>query len=421
MKHRLISSSVHAIHSRKRGRLLILTGARQTGKTTLARKVWPDHYYLSMEDPRTRSDFEYLSVQDWLTRYPKAIIDEAQKLPPLFDTIKACYDQNPHVSYVLLGSSQILLLKKVRESLAGRVALQEIYPLTLSERMSESWDTIPRKSRLIQMLEDPTSQNILQLLQGESSQDSLFGCASTCFEEYLFLGGMPAITDPEFSIEDKLAWLDDYQTTYLQRDLSDIAQLDRLEPFVRCQQALALKTAQEVNYSDLARLSDVSVPTAKRFLYYLELSYQTLLLPAFHRNLEKRLAKMPKIHFLDPGIHRSILKKRGLLTGPELESAVIAEIYKQIKTQKMPIGFFHLRTYDQREVDLLLECESGFIAVECKLTHHVTSKAFHHFHALEAYLDKPLLANIVVSLDPHIRVWNSHPPFISIPAAWLFS
>ncbi|HPU89650.1 MAG TPA: AAA family ATPase, partial [Spirochaetota bacterium] len=101
-----------------RPRVLVLTGARQTGKTTLVKRAFPDMPYLSMDDPVVRPTFSRMSAADWVERYPRAIIDEAQKVPSLIETIKAAHDLDPRVLYLLLGSSQILLLSKVKESLA---------------------------------------------------------------------------------------------------------------------------------------------------------------------------------------------------------------------------------------------------------------------------------------------------------------
>jgi len=231
---------------------------------------------------------------------------------------------------------------------------------------------------------------------------------------------MPPIYSEEFDEEDKYQWLNDYQSTYLQRDLSDLVQLDRLEPFIRCQQAMALKNGQLVNFSEIARLANVSAPTAGRFFQYLEISYQVIMLPAFYRNREKRLSKMGKLHFIDSGIRRGILKKRGAIEGHEFESTIVSEIYKQIKTQKLPVSLYHLRTFDGREIDLLIELEDYYLAIECKMTDKVTSRDFKNFKNLQEILDKPLLAGLVVSHDSLIQIVDEKIPLLSIPAYSLF-
>jgi predicted AAA+ superfamily ATPase len=230
------------------------------------------------------------------------------------------------------------------------------------------------------------------------------------FEQW---GGMPVLTGEGWTDEDRFEWLADYQATYLQRDLGDLVQLERLEPFVRAQQAVALRTARSINFSELARLADVAPATAKKFVRFLEISYQVLMLPAWFRNPEKRLMKQPRLHFVDPGIRRAILRKRGAVDGAEFESAVVAEIFKQCRTARLPVDFWFLRTADGREVDLLIEREDGFVAVEVKQAERIGHPDFRHLRGLGEILDKPLLLGLVVSHDSGFRqadeprLWNA--------------
>lgn len=421
LKSRLISKSIMAVHKRTRGRIVVLTGARQTGKTTLASKLFSDHVLLSMEDPVVRPEFSRLTAKDWAARYPKAVIDEVQKLPTLLETIKACYDQFDNVRYVLLGSSQIMLMKRIQETLAGRVAIHNLFPLTLPEFMTSSWEERAQESRLVNWLSESPSSDPGDFLTGIVGINERYAEAKKIWDHYLEWGGMPALVQSDFTPEDRRNWLEDYFATYLQRDLSDLARLNDLEPFVRAQQAIALKTSKTINYSELGRLAGVTSPTAKKFMRYLEISYQVLQLPAFYRNPEKRLSKQPKIVFLDPGVRRGILRKRGMIDGLEWESALISEIFKQIKTAFLPISFYHLRTLDGKEVDLLLECEDGFVAVECKMAHRIVPPDFRTIKSLPSILDKPLLAGLVVCQEDSVRRWDGDIPLYSLPAAWLLS
>lgn len=399
----------------------MIIGARQTGKTTLASRVFKDHQLLSMDDPMVRPDFSRLTAKDWTNRYPLAVIDEIQKLPALMDSIKACYDSNPDVRYVLLGSSQIMLLKGIRESLAGRAAIQELYPLTLPELMTTDWSETATPSRLIQWLSENPRQDPQDFLEGIISIDERYAVAKRHWEYYLRWGGMPALTHADYSDEDRRKWLRDYFTSYLQRDLSDLGRLNDLEPFIRAQQAIALRTSTPINFTELGRLAGVSSPTAKKFMRHLELSYQTTLIPAFFRNPEKRLAKQPKVVFLDPGVRRGILRKSGVPDGLEWESAVIAEIYKQVKTADLPVDLHHLRTLDGREVDLLIENEQGFIAIECKMTTNPSRHDVRALRNLTNLLDKPLLAGLVVCNEDAVRRFDADIPLYSVPVAWLLS
>jgi predicted AAA+ superfamily ATPase len=149
------------------------------------------------------------------------------------------------------------------------------------------------------------------------------------------------------------------------------------------------------------------------------LSYQVLTLPPWFRNPEKRLQKRPKVHMVDPGILRSVTGRRGPLTGAVYESAVVPEMYKEIRTQRLPWRRYHLRTQDGREVDLLLEGEHGFIAIEIKASDRVDGPEARRLVDVEALLDRPLLGKWVVSEDADLRALK--PGVLALPAAWLLA
>jgi uncharacterized protein len=212
------------------------------------------------------------------------------------------------------------------------------------------------------------------------------------------LGGMPRLLEKNWNDEDRFAWLLDYQKTFLQRDVADLAHLSNLEPFSKAQKIAALNTAQQINFSELARNASITSPTAQRFMQYLEMSYQIILLSPWVRNKTKRLVKMPKLHFLDPGVRRAILAKRGAIDGAEFESAVVSEIYKQCSNAQLNIDFHHLRTHDGREVDMLLEQENGYIAIECKSSEKVSTADIRHLKELDNILELNLGDEIPVKL-----------------------
>jgi len=418
-----IEHDLRAIHGRPRGRLLVLTGARQCGKTTLARMAFPDYLVISLDAPTERAVYAELGPADWLSRYPRAILDEIQKLPSLIDTIKACHDRDAKARYVLLGSSQILLMKQARETLAGRAAIRELHAFSLPELVRARTAHGTTSGALSALLASKNPQAAARdLFPPESGLADEAAALSSCWDYFLRWGGMPRIADPEWADDDRFEWLSDYHNTYLQRDLADLARLDRLEPFVRAQKAAAMRTAQVVNYAELARLSEVSPPTAKEFLRYLEISYQVTLLPAWFRNPEKRLAKQAKLHFLDPGIRRAILRIRGEPDGAEFESAVVAEIFKRCRSARLPVEPFHLRTADGREVDLLIEREDGFIAIECKQTQNPQPTDARHLRHLTDILDKPLLMSLVVCGGHRVRsLGDGRQPILAVPAHLLLA
>ena len=272
MKGRLLFSRVREEAAKPNGRILVFTGARQTGKTTLSRQAFPEYAYLSIEDPVTRADYRRLTSAQWRSLYPKAILDEVQKEPQLIESIKAVWDQWAEPRYILLGSSQLLLLDKVRESLAGRCQIIEMFPLTLPELRTQSLDQ-PVELSLFQKLlcreSVPTLSPSLNLDPAGASKLAAWG-------HYCRVGGYPALTDPQLSEEDQFRWLTGYVQTYLERDVRDLANFRDLEPFVRLQQWTALRTGTTANASAAALEVGVDVKTVQRYLRYLVLSYQAL-------------------------------------------------------------------------------------------------------------------------------------------------
>lgn len=397
-KSRHLKESVDKKFASRFGRIVVITGARQTGKTTFVRQLFPDLPYLSIEDPVSVDAYKQLSASEWYKFYPRAVLDEIQKEPQLLESIKSVYDQYSDAAYLILGSSQILLQKKVRESLAGRCHLVEMFPLTLPEMLTKRWDEVVDLSWFQKLLlERETDRKPFNLLSDHAERKK-------CYNDYLSYGGYPAIADETVTHEEKRDWLRNYVKTYLERDIRDLAELRYLDPFVKVQKLIAIHTAQLVNHSQIAADAGVSGKTVQRFIQYMGMSYQTLLLSSWSRNTKKRLVKSPKIHFLDIGVMRSVLNKQGELDGHQFESAIVAELYKQCRALQLDLPFYHLRTSDGREVDLLIEKPDGYIAIEVKLSKHVRKTDARHLRNIEDILDKPVLNRIVLSNDLKTKV-----------------
>ena len=414
MKSRILFKTLDLKRIQKTGRLIVLTGARQTGKTTLVKKFEDEYTYLSLEDPVIRTEYKKLTADQWNISFPRAILDEVQKIPQLIESIKAVYDKYPESRYILLGSSQIMLLKQVKESLAGRVSIFELYPLTLPEAGTNSWNDTIISSKMIQYLSGDCCDPLI--FNGNPLLDPQFHSKQINFDKYLEIGLMPTMTDEEIDIEEKKEWLKNYTLTYLQRDLRDLVNIRDLEPFIKAQKSAAFLTSQSVNYSSIANFSGISSNTARRFYSYMELSYQIFLLPPWFRNVNKRLSKSPKLHFIDPGILRTITGHTGMLNGHEFESAVASEIYKQIKSWRLPVNMYHLRTVDGLEVDILLECEKGFIPIEIKQTENIRTSDARHLERLKSIVDKPVIHSFVLSNDPEVKLLKKN--ITALPAAW---
>jgi predicted AAA+ superfamily ATPase len=343
--------------------------------------------------------------------YPSAILDEVQKIPSVVESIKAVYDRFDDSRYILTGSSQLLLMSKVRESLAGRCTIFELYPLTIPEILSQDWSDTVSSSFFQKYLESFE----LPPLSPSFMMDAAYAERNAAFRWYLEFGGYPALVDPALGNEERYEWLTGYVRTYLERDVRDLANFRYLEPFVKVQKMTSLLTGQLINYSDLAREAGVTAATAQRFVSYLDMSYQTIQLQPWTRNKVKRLTKSAKLHYLDPGIQRAIIGKRGGMSGNEFESAVVAEIFKQVGNINFPCSFYHLRTVDGREVDLLIETEKGYIAIEIKMSGRIERTDARHIDGLSGILDKPLIQSFILSNDNAVK--SLEEGILAIPAA----
>ncbi len=396
--------------------MVVLTGARQTGKTTLAKAKYPELRYINLDAPENREMLRKMSTPSWAMNVGNAVIDEAQKEPAVFEKIKYAYDEKGISFTLMLGSSQILLLKKIRESLAGRVAIFELWPLLMSELYAEDY-ALEAQSPLIDKLIiaksfDDIFRNIpSMLLDREDSR-------SRTAEDYMLQwGGMPALLP--LSDEEKWKWLRDYEYTYLERDLSDLARLDDLEPFTKFQRLSAMRSGRLLNYSELARDAAVSVDTARRYLEYLRLSYQVMLLQPYYKNIISSVVKTPKLYWVDIGLLRRLSGQRGELSGEIYETMVVDEIFKWINTAQRNVETYFYRTRSGMELDLLLITENGFIGVEIKGRKTLVSSDFRPMKEIAAALKRKWIGGLVIYQGDEIRKL-SDPGIWTVPSRRLF-
>lgn len=410
MKNRSISDKLIQYSNSKTGRIIVLTGARQTGKTTLVKRLFPDYEYISIEDPVMRSSYATLTASQWKTMYPRAILDEVQKEPQLIESIKSVYDQWPEPRYLLLGSSQILLLEKVKETLAGRSIIVEVYPLTLPEHMTLAWDDKVELSYFQKMILDGE----LPELPPSFHFDKRMAAKQIAWEHNLNFGSYPAVSG-DLPDEEKYLWLQNYVRTYLERDIRDLTSMRDLEPIIKLQRYLAINTGCLINASSIGNEIGVTSKTVQKYIRYFELSYQAVILPAWAQNAHKRLTKMPKLHYMDNGIIQTVLQKRGGITGMEFESLVIAEIYKQITYSGVQVRLYHLRTHDGKEIDLVIEMPDYYIVFEIKMSSNITRADAKNLAGLELILDKPVKHSIILSNDPETKHFANNITALSAP------
>lgn len=396
-------------------KIAILTGARQTGKTTLTKEMYPEIRYINLDSPENRETVRNIPASSWARDVGNAVIDEAQKEPAVFEKVKYAYDEKGITFCIMLGSSQILLLKKIRESLAGRAAIYELWPLLMCEMRSDS-----KKDFKMPLLEKMFSAQDLSktfagipafLMDKEES-------SSRETENYILQwGGMPALLP--LSDDERWKWLKDYEYTYLERDLSDLARLDDLEPFRKFQKLSSLRSAKLLNYSELARDAAVSVDTARRYLEYLRLSYQVILLQPYYKNITSSVVKTPKLYWLDVGLLRQLSGYRGEFSGEIYETMVVAELYKWTKTTQQDAELYFYRTRSGLEMDVLLQTEHGFVGIEIKSRISISSKDLRPLREIAAGLGKKWRGGLIIYKGNEIKK-VAEPGIWAVPSRRLF-
>lgn len=391
---RRTAQALLSLSSGRIGRGLILTGARQTGKTTLLeRELVPPYELYSFDEPLARQDLMARPAAAWIREGSSYVFDEVQKAPDFLGTVKVILDRGgPEQRVVLSGSAQIRLLAGVKETLAGRVVSLELFPLLAAE-LAEVDEALLLESLLRCQTQREASDLLAAAAFGDPRIDNAIRQALQTLGQ---VGGMPALLALEEEAH-RWLWLREYCGTYLERDVADLGRVADLEDFLRLQRVAARRTGCVVNYADLARDADLAPLTAKRYLRYLELSYQTFLLEAFRAPGRARLTKAPRLHFVDLGVQRVLSGLRGEMTGEQRETLIVSEVYKLLKTLRIEAELRHLRTKDGREVDLLIRNRQGaYVAIEVKSTSRPAPAHAKHLRGLEAILDGPLLASIVV-------------------------
>jgi predicted AAA+ superfamily ATPase len=343
-------------------RLVMITGARQTGKTTLARRLYSNLRYVSLDELEERARLHALPTRAWGGTVGAAILDEAQKEPSIFEKVKFAYDQGDIDFSVLLGSSQIVMLQRIRETLAGRVFIYELWPLMLNELVGGQAPA--RQPILADLLASSIQADDLlatyaPVLLGDDAHQRAHWLAHG-----LQWGGMPGLLD--LTDSERRDWLHSYTNTYLERDLTDLARLDDLMPFRKFIRLAALRSGQLLSYADLARDADISPGTARNYLHYLQLSYQVFLLQPYAANPAKRLVKAPKLYWVDPGLWRYQTGNWGATDGHLLESYVVGECLKWLRMTGATAEPWFYRTHGGLEIDLLLTTPAGIWGIEVK-------------------------------------------------------
>ena len=316
--------------------VVAVTGPRQSGKTTLARAAFPQKRYVSLDDRRMR-EIAAADPGDFLKAFPDgAIIDEAQKVPALFDAVKLAVDNSVYSpgKYILTGSSQFRLKENITESLAGRIGMVRLLPFSIQELKEE-------------------------------------GLLTNDAYDYVFRGFYPPLYDGEkHYLRDD--WFENYIDTYLDLDVRDQINPSNISAFRKLLQLCATRSGQMVNYDELSRGIGISAVTVKSWLSILEASYIIHFLEPDTNNLGKSVVKTPKLYFIDPGLMCYLLRlesKEELLLddhkGAAVETMAVSELLKKRYNDGKKANLTYFRDKNGFEVDTIADWKHTF-AIEVK-------------------------------------------------------
>ena len=341
--------------------VVVVMGARQTGKSTLVRSepALAGHLYLTLDDPDVR-ERAHLAPDELVRSSPRLTLDEVQRDPDLLLAVKRAVDTDVprrNGRFVLTGSANLLLMRRVSESLAGRATYVNLWPLTRRERRGFGTPGIWSA-----MLSTPVAEwpGIVESVDPTSAGDAPVDWHATVRES-----GYPT---PALELGDhgaRALWFDGYVRTYLERDLQTLSTVDDLVNFRRLMRAASHRLGGLVNQAEIARDTRIPRATVQRHLDLLETSFQIFRLPAYSVNRTKRLIKGPKLYWSDTAL-ALWLSDSNELTGAHLENLILADLLVWRDGQVPCPEVLYWRTTTDREVDFVIESGGRLLAIEVK-------------------------------------------------------
>jgi hypothetical protein len=379
---------------------VVVTGARQTGKSTLAQHLVPNgRRYASLDD---------LDVVELARRDPEALVggsrpltlDEVQREPDLLHAVKRAIDRKRRAGqFLLTGSANLLLMRRVSESLAGRASYLTLWPMTRREQAG-----LGRCGRWEELLATP-DEDWLELLAAEPDEpEDWRGLARR--------GGFPTPALQLRAARERAVWFDGYVRTYLERDLQELSSIAALPDFRRLMRAVCLRLGQLANQTELGRDVALAQPTVHRYLNLLETSYLLVRLPAYAVNRTKRLIKSPKLYWGDTGValHLGEGAEPG---GAHFENLVLADLLAWRDARLERVELFYWRTTIGDEVDFVIEAGQRLLPIEVKATARPRLRETAHLRAFRAEYGKRARAGLLLHSGTALE-WLA-PDVLAVP------
>lgn len=369
--------------------VVLIHGSRQCGKTTLAQVIGQQqgHHYLSFDDDNQLQAAKADPVGFVQSLPEKVILDEIQRIPELFTSIKASVDQNRTPGrFILTGSANVLLLPKLADSLAGRMEIIHLRPLAQCE---------------IAGVKPTFLEQLFKADFGAALNQNRYSRLGESLAGLICQGGYPAAIARN-TPNRRSAWYRDYITTIVQRDVRDIASIRNLDTLPKLLTLAASQTARLFNSADLAAPFAISRPTIREYLALLEQIFLIEQLQPWFSNRLSRLIKTPKMHLTDTGLACALLgvdsqtlwQDKALL-GQLLETFIYQELRKHADWQPEKFNFYHFRNKDQVEVDIVIEQGRKLVGIEIKAAATITANDFKGLRKLKEACEEQFAAGVV--------------------------
>ena len=359
------------LNSLKEFPVVILTGARQVGKTTLAQKLLSSHWsahYVSLDDFTIYS----AAAEDpdgFLSGMPiPMVIDEVQRVPHLLRVIKMMVDKERTPGmFLLTGSANLMSFPKVKETLAGRAAIYELFPFSWGEKTDS-----PKSTIIPKLFSCKNTKEFLKKVSSLSSSETRGD-----IENEILWGGYPPVYFMK-NPHNKRRWYASYLDAYVEREVRNFVNIHNLYDFHKLMALISQRTGELLNISALSRELGIPATTLKRYFALLLLTYQVVEIPPYYKRFGRRVVKMPRIYGTDTGIlgylaGKDVIKKRW---GAMVETWVAEELIKWIKTEGDDYRIYFWRTHTGKEVDFILSYGDKLIGIEVKWSHKITGEDF---------------------------------------------
>lgn len=386
--------------------VVLINGPRQSGKTTFVQALKPDWQYITFDD-EAQLELARFDPVGFVNRLPDhVILDEVQRIPEIFRTIKLSVDNNRKPGrFLMTGSANILMLPKLSDSLAGRIETIALHPLSQCEieQSRPSFVNMMFESKYPQSKQKPLREELI---------------------ERILRGGYPEAVFRNDELR-RQQWHRKYLETLIQRDIKEISQLEKLDQLPKVLSSMANHTGQLLNKASLATLVGVSRTTIDRMLKLLDGIFLTNELDAWHNNRHLRLSKSNKVHVCDTGLACALLKisSKALtqdrkLLGQLLETFIFNELKQQANWDERFIDFYHFRDARKREVDIILEFESGLYCIEVKAAETIQAKDFRTMKLLKENMNDKFKSGVVLYDGESVIVFGDDLFAVPISLLW---